>query len=94
MLTVHAAVTESCQQWRRPLASLNADYPMYQRHLGWTFGYFTEASSTKLEELVWRQDEGKWGCADAAYEFPSMRPGEPPSICQGSGFIQGKKVRK
>lgn len=62
---------------RRPLASLNADYPMYQRHLGWTFGYFTEASSTKLEELVWRQDEGKWGCADAAYEFPSMRPGAP-----------------
>ncbi len=62
-------------QWCRPLASLNADYPMYQRHLGWTFGYFTDAASTKLEELVWRQDEGKWGCADAAYEFPSMRPG-------------------
>lgn len=64
---------------RRPLASLNADYPMYQRHLGWTFGYFTEASSTKLEELVWRQEESKWGCADRAYEYPSMRPGEQPS---------------
>ncbi|KAK9906836.1 hypothetical protein WJX75_008813 [Coccomyxa subellipsoidea] len=59
----------------RPLASLNADYPTFQRHLGWTFGYFTGAASTKLEQLVWREQENKWGCADAAYEFPSMRPG-------------------
>ena len=64
--------------WRRPLASLNADYPTFQRHLGWTFGYFTGAASTKLEQLVWQEQENKWGCADAAYEFPSMRPGKPP----------------
>ena len=64
--------------WCRPLASLNADYPTFQRHLGWTFGYFTGAASTKLEQLVWREQENKWGCADAAYEFPSMRPGKPP----------------
>ncbi|CAL8462363.1 g1896 [Coccomyxa elongata] len=76
----------------RPLASLNADYPMYQRHLGWTFGYFTEASSTKLEELVWRQDEGKWGCADAAYEFPSMRPGGMHPCASEEGHCCGNST--
>lgn len=64
----------------RPLASLNADYPRHQRHLGWMFGYLTSASSTTLEQLVWREEESKWGCPDAAHEFPSMRPGKAAPV--------------
>ena len=60
---------------RRPLASLNADYPIWQRHGGWQFGYLTGPNTRELQQLTWRKDEGRWGCATGPEEFPSMRPG-------------------
>ena len=59
----------------RPLASLNADYPIYQRHGGWQFGYVTGPESRELQQMTWRKEEGRWGCATGPEEFPSMRPG-------------------
>ena len=60
---------------RRPLASLNADYPIWQRHGGWQFGFLTGPNTRELQQLTWRKDEGRWGCATGPEEFPSMRPG-------------------
>jgi hypothetical protein len=74
---------------RRPLASLNADYPTYQRHGGWQFGYFTAINSRRLEQLVWRKEEGKWGCPDPAQEFPSARPG---ALLMGSSQPQSRGI--
>ncbi len=63
----------------RPLASLNADYPIHQRHGGWQFGFLTGPNSRELRQLAWRKEEGRWACPTGPEEFPSMRPGETPA---------------
>lgn len=62
----------------RPLASLNADYPAFQGHLGWRFGWLPERASSDLQPLAWNGQQARWACPDPAYEFPSMRPGPQP----------------
>ena len=64
-----------CGSSCRPLASLNADYPTHQRHGGRQFGYITGPDTRELQQMTWRKETGRWGCATGPEEFPSMRPG-------------------
>ena len=68
----------------RPLASLNAEYPAHQRHMGWQFGYVLAPESRELQHLAWYPEEARWACPDPAYEFPSMRMGESSAFCSFS----------
>lgn len=95
MMEINRKKFKACE-WvppaHRPLASLNADYPAHQRHLGWRFGYFMQPGSRELRHLAWNAQQARWACPNPAHDFPSMRLGECAPF--GSGAWLWDPVRE